>query len=223
MPDYYDRLETQLSELTARGVHRRRRVSVALPAMRFSAGLGNVVALTASGLVAGVVVAALLTAGSRPDRSHQLRPVRPAEPPVIRNLYPTALPAPSGRLSFAGRLVSPRKRKTPSGEVRFYTVSSIRTEMILNASGLRKLRAGDLYAVWLVPGIVQSGDYQVGGWPPQLVGVLDLSVGSSGHLTIMRLFSDASFGGVYKLEITVQPRASMTAPGSVELERFVDF
>ncbi len=223
MPDYYDRLEAQLCELTARGAHRRRYASVALPGIRFSPGVANVVALGASTLVAVVVAAAVLTVGSPVQRSHRLHPGGPAVPPVIRNINPAEPLAASGRLSSAARLAGPHRAKEPAGEVRFYAVSPSRTEMILTASGLRKLRTGDLYAVWLYPGSVQSGIFRTGGWPPRLLGVIEPSVGRGGHLTIMRFLSEASFGGPSKLEITVQPRASMTAPGSVVLEHFVNF
>jgi hypothetical protein len=223
MPDYYDRLEAQLCELTARGAHRRRRMSVALPRVRLSAGLANVVALGASVLVAVVVAAAVVTVGSRVQRSHHPHPVGPGEPPVIRNIYPAELPAPSGRLSFAARLAGTHRAKMPAGEVRFYAVSPSRTEMILTASGLRKLRTGDLYAVWLYPGSVQAGIFRTGGWPPRLLGMIEPSVGHSGHLTIVRFLSDANFDGPSKLEITVQSRGSITAVGSVVLGHFVNF
>lgn len=223
MPDYYDRLEAQLCELTARGAHRRRRMSVALPRVRLSAGLANVVALGASVLVAVVVAAAVVTVGSRVQRSHHPHPVGPGESPVIRNIYPAELPAPSGRLSFAARLTATHRAKMPAGEVRFYAVSPSRTEMILTGSRLRKLRTGDLYAVWLYPGSVQAGIFRTGGWPPRLLGMIEPSVGRSGHLTIMRFLSDANFDGPSKLEITVQSRGSITAVGSVVLGHFVNF
>ena len=60
------------------------------------------------------------------------------------------------------------------------------------------------------------------GAPPQLLGVIKPPVGSSGHLTIVRLLRDATVGGTYKFEIAVQPRSSVTVPGSVVLQRFVD-
>ncbi|MGN6167904.1 MAG: hypothetical protein ACTHQQ_06995 [Solirubrobacteraceae bacterium] len=60
MADYYDRLETQLVDSTARGAHRRRR-GFALPTRRFGFEL---VAVAASVLIVLVVAAALLSIGT---------------------------------------------------------------------------------------------------------------------------------------------------------------
>ena len=61
------------------------------------------------------------------------------------------------------------------------------------------------------------------GVPPELLGVIEPAVGSSGHVTIVRLLHEGLVGGPNKFEITVQPRSSVTVPGRVVLQRFVHF
>jgi hypothetical protein len=230
MRDYYDRLEEQLSELTAQGAHRRRRVSVAPPRVRLRARFGNLVAVAASGVIVVAVAAALLAVRADHHRSHRSPAVGHGGPPVLRNIYPAALPARSGRLISASRLTSPSGRTAPAGEVRFYAATPTLTKMVVTAAGLRKETAQDVYAVWLLPAHqftnspTESAGLQVQpGAPPQLLGVITPPVGSGGHLTIVKLLRDATVGGTYKFEIAVQPRSSVTVPGSVVLQRFVDF
>jgi hypothetical protein len=230
MRDYYDRLEAQLCELTVQGAHRRRRLSVALPRVRVRSGLGDLVALAASAVIVAAVAVVVTVIGVGHNRSHHLPAVANHGPPVLRNIYPARRPAPSGPLVFQSRLAGPSGGKAPAGEVRFTAASPTLTRMVLTAAGLRPVGARDVYAVWLLPAHqftnspTSSVGYQVqAGAPPQLLGVIEPSAGSSGHLTIVSVLSDATVGGVYKLEITVQPRSSTTAPGSVVLQRFVDF
>jgi hypothetical protein len=151
-------------------------------------------------------------------------------PPVLRNIYPAALPAPSGQLISASRLTGPSAREAPAGEVRFYAATPTLTKMVVTAAGLRKETAQEVYAVWLLPthqftnSPTESAGLQVQpGAPLQLLGVIKPPVGSSGHLTIAKLLRDAAVGGTYKFDLAVQPRSSATVPGSVLLQRFVDF
>ena len=228
MRDYYDRLEEQLSELTAQGAHRRRRVSVALPRVRLRARFGNLVALAASGVIVVAVAAALFAVRAGHHRPYRSPAVGHGGPPVLRNIYPARVPAPSGQLISASRLVSPSGRKAPVGEVRFYAASPTLTKMVVTAAGLRKETARDVYAVWLLPADVFSVTGGAvtqlhPGVPPELLGVIEPAVGRSGHVTIVRLLHEGLVGGPNKLEIAVQPRSSVTVPGRVVLQRFVNF
>ena len=117
---------------------------------------------------------------------------------MLRNIYPAAAPAPSGQLISASRLTSPSGRKAPVGEVRFYAATPTLTKMVLTAAGLRKVGADDVYAVWLLPADVFSvtaGATQVHpGVPPELLGVIEPAVGSSGHVAIVHLLNEG-WGG----------------------------
>jgi hypothetical protein len=188
------------------------------------------VALAASGLIVVAVAAALLAVRAGHHRPHRSPAVGHRGPPVLRNIYPAAPPTPSGQLILASRLISPGGRKPPAGEVRFYAATPTLTKMVVTAAGLRKETAQDVYAVWLLPAhqftnspTEPAGPQVQPGALPQLLGVIKPPVESSGHLTIVRLLRDATIGGTYKFEIAVQPRSSVTVPGRVVLQRFVDF
>ncbi len=222
MLDYYDRLEAQLAELTQNGAHRRARGWLRLPRVRVRAG---VLALAASMLVVVAVSAAVL--GTRAAH-HNPRP-RPAVrhgtsgPSVLRNIYPARLPTPSGALVCETPLTIPGRRTPAKGEARFYSDPPTSTEMFLTATGLRKADAGNTYAVWLLPAVqTLSGGYVLqNSAPPQLLGVIQPSVAGNGRLTIASRLPEGS--GVYKLLVTVQPRTSLLAPGSIVLQGFINF
>jgi hypothetical protein len=188
------------------------------------------VAVAASALIVVAVAAVVLAARAGHHPSRHLHPVGHGAPTVLRNVYPTALPARPGQLVFALRLTRPSGGKAPAGEVRFYVASPTLNRMVLTAAGLRKLAARDVYAAWLLPAHkftsspTESAGLQVApGVPPQLLGLIEPPVGSSGRLTVVSLLHDASVGGTYRLEIAVQPRSSITEPGSVVLQGFVNF
>ena len=76
MIDYYDRLETQLAELTAKGAHRGRRTwRGGLPRMRL-----GLVAVVAAVLLVVAVGAVLLSAGTSHRPSHQVTTLRHGPP-----------------------------------------------------------------------------------------------------------------------------------------------
>ena len=229
MRDYYDRLEAQLCELTVQGAHRRRRLSVALPRVWERPGLPDLIALAASAAIVAAVAVGVAVIGAGHHRSHHSPAVANHGPSVLRNIYPARPPASSGQLVFQSRLADPSGGTAPAGEVRFNAVSPTLTRMVLTATGLRPVGARDVYVVWLLPAHKFVNDPTLPaavqlqpGAPPQLLGVIEPSPGRRGHLTIVSLLSDAAVGGVYRLEITVQPRSSTTAPGSVVLQRFVN-
>lgn len=222
MADYYDRLEAQLGELTARGAHRRRLV-VAPPRL----GIGvEFIAVAASVLVVVAVAAVLLSAGAGRHAARHGSPARHgvSRMAVLRNIYPAPLPAPSGQLVCDSSITGPSGRGSARGTVRFYTAPPTRTQMFVTAGGLRQISAGKVYAVWLLPAVgTTSGGYQLqSSQPPQLLGMIEPSVGSTGRVTIATLLS-AQFNGAYKFLITVQPRSSTRAPGATMLEGFVSF
>ncbi|MGN6167905.1 MAG: hypothetical protein ACTHQQ_07000, partial [Solirubrobacteraceae bacterium] len=88
--------------------------------------------------------------------------------------------------------------------------------MFLTATGLPKISARDLYAVWVFPAVqtLSSGYLLQRSQPPQLVGVIESPTGASRHLTIAH---PLSWRGVYKLVITIQRHGSLRAPGAVVL------
>src|SRR5262249_24883226 len=117
MADYYDRLEAQLAELTARGAHRRRLVRG--PA-RLRIGV-EFVAVAASLLVVLAVAPVLLSAGGG---RHGERHGSPAghgvsRSAVLRNIYPAPFPAPSGELVCNSSITGPGGRGSAHGMVRF--------------------------------------------------------------------------------------------------------
>jgi hypothetical protein len=204
-------------------------VPVALPRLRIRIELSYLAGLAASVLVVVAVSAVVLSAGGARHASHHSPPVGHRGPALLRNLYPARPPGPSGQLVFASRLAGPR-RGTAAGEVRIYAASPRLTGMVLTAAGLRKLAPEDEYAVWLLEAHKftnsprEKAKVQVRpGAMPRLLGVIWPAVGSSGRMTVVGRFSDATVGGLYKLEVTVQPRPSLTLPGPIVLQQFVDF
>jgi hypothetical protein len=219
MADYYGQLEAQLVELTAHGAHRRRR-RVSVRALRRPVRVG-VVAIAVSVLIAAAVAAALLAAAAgqhgAPHPAHP--PPRSGGATILRNIYPAPFPAPPGGLFCDAPLRAPGSG-AGRGLVRVYTKPPTRYEMFLTAAGLRPVRPGDAYAVWLqVAQTSLSGGYQLTG-PPQLLGVVTPSQGTAGHLSIANVLPQA-LNGTYKLLVTVQPRRGLRRPGVTVLEGFV--
>ena len=222
MADYYDRLEAHLATLTERGAHRRR-LRVALPTLRFGSEL---IAVAASVLIVVVVAAAILSIGTaRHGVHHHAHPAtHTSASRVLLNQYPARLPAPPGQFICESPLHAPRGGRSADGIVRFYGAPPSGVEMFLTATGVRKISARDVYAVWVFPAVstISNGYVLQRSHRPQLVGVIESPGGVSGHLTIARLLSE-SFRGVYKLVITVQRHGSLRAPGAVVLAGFINF
>lgn len=223
MADYYDRLETQLAELTARGAHRRRRLSVVPPRISIR---GEFVAVAATALIVIAVAAAVLGTRGGHHRSHPVPPVSKTahEPTVLRNVYPAALPAPSGQLICESPLTAPRGRGSASGEVRFYSAPPTSTEMFLTARGLRHISSKQRYAVWLLPASsTLSGGYVLQhGATPQLLGVIEPPAGASGRAAVRAVLS-ASVQGPYEFLVTLQSHPSARGPGVTVLRGDVNF
>jgi hypothetical protein len=223
MADYYARLEEQLVAATERGAHRRRRLWVRLPALPLRVEL---VALAASVLiVAAVAAAVLLIAGGR-HGSHTAPavPHGPGGAAVLRNIYPAPLPAPPGGFICESPLRPVGQGGSAHGEARFYAQPPTRYALFLTASHLRPIPPRELYAVWVLPEVTMAtGGYQVmSSAKPELLGVIEPSVGVSGRLTVAAVLPQA-LQGTYKMMLTVQPRSSLTRPEGVVLSGFVTF
>jgi hypothetical protein len=223
MGDYYDRLEARLAELTERGAHRRRGLVGWVPSLRIRTDL---VAVAVSVVVVAAVGVALLGLRARHDRSQHPSAVGGVVKglPVLRNMYPAPLPAPSGSLLCDSTLSAPGRRGLVSGGVRVYAKPPTSSEMFLTAVGLRPIAARDVYAVWLLPAIQlggAGGPYQLQrSEPPRLLGLIKPSPGSGGHVTLGRAL-DPTFNGLYKLVIAVQRGGSTRAPGAIALQGWV--
>ena len=220
MIDYYDRLETQLAELTAKGAHRRRRMwRGGLPPMRL-----GLVAVVAAVLLVVAVGAVLLSAGTSHRPSHQVTTVRHG-PPVVHNYYPGALPPPSGQLICNADLEPPGPRLASSagGMAWSSPTTSLQpgTEITITATGLNPNAGGDVYAVWLLPAVsIPSGGYQViKPETPQLLGVIKPGVGSSGKLAAQGV-APGNVPPVLELVLTRQPQGSLNRLGRIVLSGF---
>ena len=220
MIDYYDRLETQLAELTAKGAHRRRRMwRGSLPRMRL-----GLVAVVAAVLIVVAVGTVLLSAGTSQRPSHQVTTLRHG-PPVVRNYYPGALPPPSGPLVCNADLEPPGTppgiERGRHGMVIAYSKPPTGSEFTITATGLKPNAAGDVYAVWALPAVsLTSGGYQViKPETPQLLGVIKPGVGSSGKLAAQGV-APGNVPPVLELVLTLQPRGSLNRLGRIVLSGF---
>ena len=220
MTDYYARLEAQLSELTTRGAHRRRRVHFWAPRHAIRAQL---LGLAASVLVVAAIGGAVLALqGGRPAPHHPSGgALGPGGVAVLGNTYPAPLPAPPGALQCNSTLRAPTGAGSDQGEVRIYAQPPTRYEMFLTASGLRPIAARDVYAVWILPAVqTPSGGYQLVAGTPELLGVVEPSPRASGRISIVSVLPQA-LNGAYKMLITAQPRRGLRRPGVVVLAGFV--
>jgi hypothetical protein len=220
MVDYYDRLETQLAELTASGAHRRRWTwRGSLPRMRL-----GLVAVVAAVLLVVAVGAVLLSAGTSHRASHQVTKVRPG-PPVVHNYYPGALPPPSGQLICNADLEPPGTppgiQRRRHGMVIAYDKPPTGSEFTITATGLKPNAGGDVYAVWVLAAVsLTSGGYQViKPESPQLLGVIKPGVGSSGKLAAQGV-APGNVPPVLELVLTRQPQGSLNRLGRIVLSGF---
>jgi hypothetical protein len=223
MADYYARLESQLVAATKRGAHRRRWLPFRLPALAVRVELA---AVAASALIVAVVVATVLIvgAGRHGSRVAPAVPHGPGGAAVFRNVYPAPLPAAPGALVCESPLRLPGNGRSGHGEARFYARPPTRYELFLTASGLRPIPSRQIYAVWVLPAVrTLSGGYQLmGSATPELLGVVEPSVGPAGRLTVAAVLPRA-LNGAYKMLLTVQPRSSLSGPDGVVLSGFIDF
>jgi hypothetical protein len=220
MADYYDRLETQLAHLTARGAHRRRRRWRGIvPMVRL-----ELVAVAAAVLVVVAVGVVLLTAGAGHHPSQQVTTVKPG-PPVVHNYFPGALPPPSGSLVCNADLEPPGTppgiQRARHGMLIAYDKPPTGTEFTVTATGLKPNVGGDVYAVWVLAAVSLSsgGNQVIKPERPQLLGVIKPGVGTSGKLAAQAIAS-ANIPSDVELLITLQPHGSLERPGRIVLSGF---
>lgn len=169
MAGYYDRLEAQLAQATARGAAGgRARLRARLPRIRM-----DVVAVALGVAVAGAVVAVLvgLGASQRLAHHHATPPagstVRRGHsgPPVIRNYAPGRPPALGGERMWHGALRPPGARGSRSGTVIVNKSDTGSGLFSISLFGLPPRNPGGTgYAVWIVPAVkTSSGAIQVQG------------------------------------------------------------
>jgi len=215
MADFYDRLEAQLTDATARGVRRRgwpRRVS--RPRWR-----GDWLVGLAAVAVTLVVVAGFIGLGDRRDRQRHLRPAGPA---VVVNYGSHRLPALGGVMVCDTDLRPPAAGRSRRGSFVVNTRPPTRYAFSLTASRLSGTVGSGVYAVWLLPATrLPSGAYQLlSSQTPLFVGVIRPTVGPGGRLAVQGLLPQAA-NGDYLVRLTVQPQPSSHTPGRTILQGFI--
>ena len=227
MADYYGRLETQLADLTERGVPHRSRgprlAAARLPRPRLR-----------TDLVAVSLTVALTIAVGAVFLSHRARHSGPVPAPqntlpVIRNYSSTTAPAPSGQLLATIALKPSGAATRPIATARIHRSRSAEYAISITASGLAPNRAGNVYAVWLLPAIrTISGSFQPVGapvhgvvvlHPGELIGIIKPPVGPDGDLNVQGPLPQDAIGA-HMLLITLQPDPSRNALGRTVLEGF---
>jgi hypothetical protein len=215
MTDFYDRLEAQLADATARGVRRRgwpRRTST--PRRR-----GDWLAGAAALAVTLVVAAVFIGLG---DRRAAQRHVRPAGPAVVVNHGSGRLPTLGGVMVCDTDLTPPGADRSLRGVVVVHTRPPTRYAFSLTATGLSRPAGSGVYALWLLPATQSpSGGYQLLSGPAALfVGVIRPTVGPNGRLAIEGLLPQSASGD-YLVRLTVEPRPSSHTPGRTILQGFI--
>lgn len=219
MSDYYDRLGSQLADLTAHGAPRRLRLGVVVPRLR-----PQMLALAVGVLVVLAVGAVFLSAGSVRRPVGSTKPAAPNGPPVIHNYAPNKAPPLNGQLVCNTDLRAVGGGKSPSGVAFVDTKPPTQFEFSIIASHLSPNARGDVYAVWLLPAVqTASGAYQlISQGRPELVGFIKPVVGRDGKLAAEGVLPRDA-GGSYELLITVERNASAKTPGRAVLEGPVSF
>ncbi|MGO9958079.1 MAG: hypothetical protein ACLP50_19270 [Solirubrobacteraceae bacterium] len=217
MADFYDRLEAQLTDATARGV---RRIGWPRPTST-RRWRGDWLAGAAALAVTLIVVAVFIGLGAGPRAGH--RHLRPAGPAVVVNYRSHRLPALGGQLECATDLTPPTADRSQRGAFVVNTRPPTRYSFSLTASGLSRTVGSALYAVWLLPATqLSSGAYQLLSWQaPLLVGVIRPTVGATGRLAVQGLLPQSA-AGAYLVRLTLQPRASSRTPGRTILQGSID-
>jgi hypothetical protein len=214
MTDFYDRLEAQLADATARGV-RRHGWPLRVPTPRWR---GDWLAAAAAVAVTLIVVAVFIGLG---DRRAAQRHVRPAGPAVVVNYGSGRLPA-LGGVMVCNADLSPPRPGSPRGVVVVNTRPPTRYAFSLTASGLARTAGSGVYAVWLVPATqLPFGGYQLLRSQAELfVGVIRPTVGPSGRLAVEGLLPQSASGD-YLVRVTLQPHPSSRTPGRTILQGFI--
>jgi hypothetical protein len=220
MADYYDRLESQLADLTERGAHRPRLVTRLTP-RRFS---GELVAAAAVALVALVVVAVFLSTVANQRPLGQARPTAAGHngPVTIRNFAPDSVPLPAGRMVWHHRLKR-QQAGNATGIVKVYNSSPNRHQISISASGLKPNVGTDMYAVWLLPAVRNPSFVLMQPNVPVLVGVIKPRVGSGGRLEAEGTLPHAGGLRDFELLITLEPSMSTRTLGRYVLEGPIAF
>jgi hypothetical protein len=248
--DYYDRLEQQLMQATARPLPRAASITLWRPR-------GDLFAAAAA-LAVAVAVAAVFI-GLRPSQRPAER--HPAQPtlPVVHNHVNGALPRLGGAFSCETRLapaqVDPSRAPTPwncyltgtrradalrgsdaTGTVIVNVKQPVGDVFSIDASGLPPAPSGD-YAVWLLPGRSSGASCSSNGCPtdhysliprrkPVFVGIITPPVDASGQLRAdgsIPTLSNAQATGSYLFVITRQAHPSNNSVGAIVLEGWLSF
>jgi hypothetical protein len=250
--DYYDRLETQLMEATARPWPRALRVPT-----RPSRPRRDLFALVA-GLAITAAVAAIFIR-LRPSARPAKRVLAPHRLAVVHNYVSGAVPPLGGAFSCESRLAPPQAdpSKVPRPWSCYLTVGiatgagprqdpGLGGTVVVNvkppsgmvfsidASGLTPIPSAGDYAVWLLPGRSRGGSC---GCPairyslisrrrPAFLGIVTPPVGANGRLRVeglMPTLSEQQATGAYLFVVTRQARPSNKSLGRVVLEGWLSF
>jgi len=235
--DYYDRLQQQLMQATARPSPRARRASLALWRPR-----GDVLAAASALAVLLVVVAVFISL--RPSAS-QVKP-HPAQPglAVVHNYGHTAMPA-LGHVQCETKLLPPRDaRPFTANDLRFCLIHDQRhprtsgtvsiavkpgSEVFsIDASGLPRSRGDGDYAVWFLSGTTNVAGHAslLPGRRPAFVGIVTPPVGANGWLRAqgpIPTLSPQQATGHYLFVVTRQTRPSNRSLGRIVLEGWLSF
>jgi hypothetical protein len=206
MADYYDRLEDQLAQATARGVPRRRlprRPDLPRPRAQWL-GVAAAVAVCVA-----VSLAVIVGVHSGPHNRSAVAPHHHhAQLPVIHNYAPGKVPALGGQLYCDATFKPPRGNGSAKATIvvnagtRAYVYS-------LTGRGLKPAPAGESYEVWTIPEASETfGGYQLErGVAPTLLGVIAPPVAADGLLAASGTIPP-SYSGPYRFLITLQPRSA---------------
>ena len=253
MSDYYDRLQAQLMQATARPLPRGRRA----PMGRWRPS-GDLFAVAAA-LALAVAVAGVFI-GLRPSARRVKHPPTQHGLAVVHNYGSRALPPLGGAFSCETRLaparVSPSRAPTPwncyltgtrpagsmrGSRARGTVIVNVRPAVgdvfSIDASGLPPSTSGGDYAVWLLSGRSPGASCSSDGCPisryslipgrrPAFVGIVAPSVGASGRLRadgLIPALSARQATGSYLFAVTRQARPSNTSLGRVVLQGWLSF
>lgn len=245
MSDYYDRLQEQLMQATARPLPRARPAPMSLGRPR-----GDHFAIAAALAVAAAVAAIFFSLGSSARHVQQLAAQTGLA--VVHNHVNGVLPALGGSPECETKLLPARVDRTwgatpyycyvthvtrPAGALPRAGASGTAIVSIkqpfgevfsIDVSGLPRSPPGGNYAVWLLSGRQNlAGDYSlISGIRPTLVGIVGPPVGASGRLRAqgsIPTLSEQQATGSYLFAVTRQARPSNTSPGRIVLAGWMSF
>jgi hypothetical protein len=253
MSDYYDRLEHQLRQATARQLPRARRARIALSSPRRDL-------LAAASAVAVAVAVAAVFIGLRPStRSVKHLPAQRLA--VVHNYINGAVPALGGAFSCETRLApaeadlsraptpwdcyltgsGPRpaapRGPGPTGTVIVNVKQPLGDVFSIDASGLPPSARGGDYAVWLLSGRSPGKSCGSNGCPtnhyslvsgrrPVFAGIVTPPVGPSGRLRAhgsIPTLSARQATGAYLFVVNRQSHPSNKSLGRIVLEGWLSF